>query len=113
MNMNVIKVLLVVLFASCNVSNSISQISKNEIVYAITINKDQYEPIYNILKENLKDFPENKNKKIKFFQQINDGIIKIRLTKNKLKMIHRNTTETSEQFEAIISEIKKIKDVTE
>ena len=60
----IITISLLVLSLGCNSNKGILSSSKYETVYSRTISEEQFESIYQILKENISDFPIAKKNKL-------------------------------------------------
>jgi hypothetical protein len=92
----------------CNSIKGISIPSKYETVYSRTINKDQFESIYQILEDNFSDFPVKKNKIN--YKRINDKYsLNIILKKKNFKLVYRSNTGYNNKINSIKSKIELIK----
>lgn len=103
----ILTISLLIMSLGCKSSKGISISSKYETVYLRTINKDQFELIYQILEENFSDFPAKKNKIN--YKRINDKYsISIILKKKYFKLVYRSNTEYNNKIDSIKSKIDLI-----
>lgn len=110
MKLNITKILLTFLFASCTVSNTSTKISKNESVYSITLQSAQYDSIYQILNNHFQDFPKKDNgEKISYNTNESNITFKVNLTNTKFKMVSRGSNNSDGKFAAIKTEIETIR----
>lgn len=108
MNFKVLNISIVSLIAvSCATTSSVVS-SKYETVSSTTINNNEHSLIYQILKTNFDDFPENKNKKIDYEKNSGDYLFHVRLKKNHFKMKYSSDKGYDDKISSIKSEIENI-----
>ena len=93
----------------CSSNREFSSSSKYETVFSRTINKEQFKLIYQILEENLSDFPSKKKNKISY-KKVNDKYsLDILLKKKSFRLAYKSNSGYDKKIDFIKSEIVLIK----
>ena len=100
---------LLILSLGCTSNKEISSYSKYETVYSRTISEEQFELIYQILKENISDFPITKKNKLNYKIVNNKYSLNISLKKRYFKLVYRSNVGYDNKIKDIKSKIEAIK----
>ena len=87
----------------------VSSSSKYETVYSRTINEGQFESIYQILKENISDFPFTKKNKLNYKSVNNKYSLNISLKKNHFKLVYKSNVGYHDKIKLMKSKIEAVK----
>jgi len=100
---------LLLLSLGCSSIREVSSSSKYEAVYSRTISEEQFESIYQILKENISDFPITKKNKLNYNTINNKYSLKISLKKSLFKLVYKSNVGYDDKIKLIKSKVEAIK----
>ena len=98
-----------ILSLGCTSNKEISSSSKYETVYSRKISEEQFESIYQILKENISDFPITKKNKLNYKTVNNKYSLKISLKKSCFKLVYKSKVGYDNKIKLIKFKIEAVK----
>lgn len=105
----IITISLLIVSLGCNSNKGVLSSSKYETVYSRTIDEEQFESIYQILKENISDFPITKKNKLNYKTVSNKYSLNISLKKKYFKLVYKSNVGYDDRIKLIKSKIEAIK----
>lgn len=105
------KLVLFILLIGCKTNKEFvhSNSSKFKTFYSSTLNENEFDIIFNILKKEFKDFPGKNEKKIEFENHSDLYSIKILLNKKKIRYKYESEIGYDAKINILKSELEKIK----
>jgi hypothetical protein len=104
---------LLIVFIGCSSIKEISSTSitssKYETVYSRTVNEEQFESIFQILKENISDFPITKKNKLNYKTVNNKYSLNISLKKRYFKLVYKSNVGYDDKIKLMKSKLDAIK----
>ena len=110
MKLVILKISLALLLMSCSFEKDLHIFSKYETVYSTSIDEQEYNSIYEVLKNNFADFPEKKNGKIIYTDNNEDFLFKVKLNDARFRMVYKSDKGYNEQIDALKAKVKSIVD---